>query len=63
MLDALHQMRPTLNLDDEVLASARRQPPSPEQALQRNGLPLLPRQPGGAPVDLDLVNPLRDETA
>jgi hypothetical protein len=27
----------------------------------RNGLPLLPVQPQGAPVDLELVNRLRDE--
>ncbi|WP_255011925.1 CopG family transcriptional regulator [Cyanobium sp. Cruz-8D1] len=27
----------------------------------RNGLPLLPWQPQGAPVDLALVNSLRDE--
>ncbi len=27
----------------------------------RNGLPLLPVQPQGAPVDLELVNSLRDE--
>jgi hypothetical protein len=27
----------------------------------RNGLPLLPVQPKGAPVDLELVNSLRDE--
>lgn len=28
---------------------------------QRNGLPLLPRRTGARPVDLDLVNSLRDE--
>lgn len=86
MLDALHQMRTTLTLDDDVLAAAKvlarqRQQPigsvisalarqalaAPTQQLaipaqaQRNGLPLLPLQPGGAPVDLELVNQLRDE--
>ncbi|MFN7899699.1 MAG: CopG family transcriptional regulator [Synechococcaceae cyanobacterium] len=40
--------------------------PYPETAAgrepaSRNGLPLLPLQPGGAPVDLNLVNHLRDE--
>jgi hypothetical protein len=85
MLDASHQMRTTLTLDDDVLAAVRvlarqrrqpigsvisalarqalaspsQQPASPAQT-QRNGLPLLPLQPGGAPVDLELVNQLRD---
>jgi hypothetical protein len=65
-------MRATLSLDDDVLAAARvlaRQAlvaPYPETAAgrepaSRNGLPLLPLQPGGAPVDLNLVNHLRDE--
>ena len=31
--------------------------------LLRNGLPLLPVQPKGAPVDLELVNSLRDSLA
>ncbi len=40
--------------------------PYPETAAgrepaSRNSLPLLPLQPGGAPVDLNLVNHLRDE--
>jgi hypothetical protein len=87
VLDASHQMRTTLTLDDDVLAAARvlarqrRQPigsvisalarqalatptqpaTSPVQT-HRNGVPLLPLQPGGAPVDLELVNQLRDET-
>jgi len=86
MLDASHQMRTTLTLDDDVLAAAkvlarqRRQPigsvisalvrqalaapthqPAGPAQRQRNGLPLLPLQPGGAPVDLELVNQLRDE--
>jgi hypothetical protein len=72
MLDVPHQMRTTLSLDDHVLAAARvlaRQAlvaPHPETAAgrepaSRNGLPLLPLQPGGAPVDLNLVNHLRDE--
>jgi hypothetical protein len=86
MLDAKHQMRTTLTLDDDVLAAAkvlarqRRQPigsvisalarqalvaptqqPASSAQVERNGLPLLPLQPGGAPVDLELVNQLRDE--
>lgn len=32
--------------------------PPPEH---RNGFPLLPLQPGGGPVDLDLVNSLRED--
>jgi hypothetical protein len=83
-----HQMRTTLQLDDDVLAAARvlarqqrcslgavisclaRQalvesvPPSSDSratANHRNGLPLLPWNPQGAPVDLVLINGLRDE--
>lgn len=83
-----HQMRTTLQLDDDVLAAARvlaRQQrtslgavisdlarralvePKPasssgrQAADQRNGLPLLPWKETGAPVDLELVNTLRDE--
>lgn len=86
-----HQMRTTLQLDDDVLAAARtlarqqrlslgavisklarqglRTPvqgspglevPSLE-ASQRNGLTLLPWRSDGAPVDLELVNSLRDD--
>ena len=86
MLDAKHQMRTTLTLDDDVLAAARvlaRQRKQPigsvisalaREALgsaqkantqlittERNGLPLLPVQPQGAAVDLELVNSLRDD--
>jgi len=86
MLDAEHQMRTTLTLDDDVLAAARvlaRQRKQPigsvisalaREALgsaqkantqlittERNGLPLLPVQPQGAAVDLELVNSLRDD--
>ena len=85
-----HQMRTTLQLDDDVLAAARvlarqqrtslgaviselaRQalvapapvasPDSPD-SKHRNGLPLLPWKAQGAPVDLELVNSLRDELA
>jgi hypothetical protein len=59
-------------LDDDVLAAARvlarqrrqpmAQPATSSAQAQRNGLPLLPLQPGGAPVDLELVNQRRDET-
>jgi hypothetical protein len=85
-----HQMRTTLQLDDDVLAAARvlarqqrtslgaviselaRQAlvaPAPGSSSQhrsadhRNGLPLLPWKETGAPVDLELVNNLRDELA
>ncbi|MFM8278130.1 MAG: CopG family transcriptional regulator [Cyanobium sp.] len=75
----------TLQLDDDVLASARvlagqrgeslgavisalarrglRQPVplNAEQACRRNELLLLPLQPEGSTVDLELVNSLRDE--
>ena len=86
MLDAKHQMRTTLTLDDDVLAAARvlaRQRKQPigtvisdlarealssaqkanshRIAAERNGLPLLPVQPQGAAVDLELVNSLRDD--
>jgi hypothetical protein len=86
MLDAKHQMRTTLTLDDDVLAAARvlaRQRKQPigsvisalarealsstqkanshRIAAERNGLPLLPVQPQGAVVDLELVNSLRDD--
>lgn len=80
-----HPMRTTLQLDDDVLASARvlarqrgeslgaviselarrglRQPLplSAEQVSRRNDLLLLPLRPEGSPVDLELVNGLRDE--
>lgn len=55
MLDALHRMRTTLSLDDDVQATP------PERS--RNGLPLLPLRPDGGSVDLPLVNSLRDELA
>ncbi len=84
MFDALHQMRTTLALDDDVLNAARvlarqqrssvgqviselarrglaaRHAPDPAVA-HRSGLPVLPRRPDGVPVDLELVNQLRDE--
>jgi hypothetical protein len=80
-----HQMRTTLSLDDDVLASARvlaRQrgeslgaviselarkglhqplPQSAGEASRRNELLLLPLRAEGSPVDLELVNGLRDE--
>lgn len=39
---------------------ARQQKPS---AAVRNGIPLLTKRKGGAPVTLELVNQLRDELA
>jgi hypothetical protein len=80
-----HQMRTTLRLDDDVLASARvlarqrgeslgtviselarlglHQPlqPNAGQSSRRNDLLLLPLRAEGSPVDLELVNRLRDE--
>ena len=80
-----HQMRTTLQLDDDVLASARvlarqrveslgaviselarkglRQPlpQSAGEASRRNEL--LPLRPEGSPVDLELVNGLREQLA
>jgi hypothetical protein len=44
----------------QSLAAPSQQPAGPAKT-QRNGLPLLPLQPGGAPVDRELVNQLRDE--
>lgn len=61
MLDAPHQMRTTLSLDDDVLAGQHPETAAGREPASRNGLPLLPLQPGGAPVDLNLVNHLRDE--
>ena len=64
-------MRSTHTLDDDVPVAAkvlaRPALAAPNQQLAtaaeapRNGLPLLPLQPGGAPVDLELVKELRDE--
>lgn len=86
-----HQMRTTLQLDDDVLAAARTLARQQRLSLgavisklarqglraplqgshgqddlglgssQRNGLTLLPWRPDGAPVDLELVNSLRDD--
>jgi hypothetical protein len=84
MLNASHQMRTTLSLDDDVLNAARvlarqqhssvgrviselarrglaaRRTTEPVPA-SRSGLPVLPRRPDGVPVDIELVNQLRDE--
>ncbi len=49
------KMRTTQQLDDDLLAG--------QVCLHRNGLPLLPWRSQGAPVDLKLVNSLRDELA
>ena len=86
MLDAEHQMRTTLSLDDDVLAAAKvlaRQRKQPIGSVisdlareglaqanrknqetpkaRRNGLALLPRRVDGSPVDLELVNSLRED--
>lgn len=49
------KMRTTQQLDDDLLAG--------QECLHRNGLPLLPWRAQGAPVDLELINSLRDELA
>ena len=48
-------MRTTQQLDDDLLAG--------QECLHLNGLPLMPWRAQGAPVDLKLVNSLRDELA
>jgi len=48
----------TLTLDADVLTTAK---VLARRQAQRNGLPLLHPQPGGAPMDLELVKQLRDE--
>jgi hypothetical protein len=53
-------MRTTLNLDDDVLGSAQNAHHH-QTPTERNGLPLLAVQPKGTPVDLALVNSLRDD--
>lgn len=48
----------------EVLSALARQGlkrDSAEPAAVRNGIRLLPRQPGATPATLDLVNQFRDE--
>ena len=52
-------MRITLQLDDDVLASAR---VLAHQEL-RSGLPQLPVNASSGVVDLELVNQLREEEA
>ena len=57
--------QPIGNVISELLRRALTTPgpadpgsPPPEQ---RNGFPLLPLQPSGGPVDLELVNSLRED--
>jgi hypothetical protein len=50
----------------EIISSLARQGLSRKQRpsrAMRNGIPLLPKQPGVTPVTLELVNQLRDEQA
>ena len=86
MLDATHQMRTTLSLDDDVLAAAKvlarqrrltigsviselareglalaNRHNAAHRLPLRNGITLLPVRRDAAPVDLDVVNSLRDE--
>jgi hypothetical protein len=44
----------------ELARNALRKPESP---AVRNGVPLLPRRDGQAPITLEIVNALRDELA
>ena len=53
-------MRTTLQLDDDMLAPAPGTSPVSTESNHRNGLPLLPWNAQGAPVDLELINSLRD---
>jgi hypothetical protein len=46
-----------------LVAPAPGSSPGNPKSHHRNGLPLLPWQAQGAPVDLELVNSLRDELA
>jgi hypothetical protein len=46
-----------------LVAPAPGSSPGNPESDHRNGLPLLPWQAQGAPVDLELVNSLRDELA
>jgi hypothetical protein len=48
----------------EVLSSLARKGLRPPQAIQtyRNGVPLLPMQPGAKSATLDLIKELMDET-
>ena len=50
-------------VSSELARRGRRQPALDEerQPARRNELPLLPLHPEGGPVDLQLVNSLRDE--
>jgi hypothetical protein len=48
----------------EVISELARRGLQPKKAAarhSRNGVPLLPKRPGGGPVTLELVNRLRDE--
>lgn len=61
---ALREHRSAGEVLSELARQAlRRGPADAAHAAQptRNGLPLLARQPGAAPVTLELVNLLRDE--
>lgn len=52
------------SLGEVITALARQGLGRPQRGARsslRNGVPLLPRRPGAAPVTLELVNRLRDE--
>ena len=60
------QQRTSLGAVISALARAALVTPAPASSIDgahRNGVPLLPWNPAGAPVDLELVNSLRDESA
>jgi hypothetical protein len=55
---AAHEGRST----GEVISDlARRSLAQSKPKQRRNGFPVLPARPGGAPVTLEIVNALRDE--
>lgn len=50
------------SLGEVVSELARRSLHRPVSPAERNGIPLLASHPDSAPVTMDLVNALRDET-
>ena len=62
---ARERRQPIGNVISELLRRALTTPgpadPAGPPAEHRNGFPLLPLQPSGGPVDLDLVKSLRED--
>ena len=50
------------SLGETISDLARQSLRRPEPLAERNGIPLLSTRPGAAPVTLEIVNALRDET-